>query len=64
MGQSLRSLRVASADLDGNGEADTLVTAPGPGTVGPLIRRFDALSFELIDEFFAFSPSGGAFVAG
>jgi hypothetical protein len=58
------SVRVGVADRNGDGTADTILTATGPGTAGPLIKRFDALTLQQIDEFFAYGPNGGAFVAG
>ena len=61
--QASKSLRVATADLNGDGAADAIVTAPGAGLLGPLVRRFDALSFDPLDEFFAHG-TGGSFVAG
>jgi autotransporter-associated beta strand protein len=57
-------VRVASADVTGDGIAD-LITAPGVGG-GPHIQVFDGVSGALINSFFAFEDTfrGGAFVAG
>jgi hypothetical protein len=56
-------VRVAAADLNGDGRAD-LVTAAGPGG-GPHVRAFDGGSLAELDGFFAFAPAfaGGVFVA-
>jgi len=57
-------VRVASADVNGDGIAD-LITAPGVGG-GPHIQVFDGVSGALLNSFFAFEDTfrGGAFVAG
>jgi autotransporter-associated beta strand protein len=57
-------VRVASADVTGDGIAD-LITAPGVGG-GPHIQVFDGVSGALLNSFFAFEDTfrGGAFVAG
>lgn len=56
-------VRVATADINGDGIGDT-ITAPGPGG-GPHIRVFDGVSGNPIREFLAYDPNfvGGVFVA-
>jgi hypothetical protein len=59
-------VRVAAADLDGDGRAE-IITAPGPGG-GPHIRAFKLNTNGLVTElagFLAYSPNftGGVFVA-
>jgi hypothetical protein len=57
-------VRVAAADLDGDGRA-SIITAPGPGG-GPHVRSFKAGRVPPGLSFFAFDPSftGGVFVGG
>jgi hypothetical protein len=57
-------VRVATADLDGDGRAEIL-TAPGPGG-GPHVRSFKAGGIPTGPSFFAYDPSftGGVFLAG
>lgn len=56
-------VRVASADLDGDGVSD-IVTGAGPGG-GPQVKVFSGDDKSVIGDFFAFSPSftGGVYVA-
>jgi streptogramin lyase len=55
-------VRVAVADVDGDGFAD-IITAPGAGGA-PDLRVFDVATLTRLDEFFAYDPSflGGVFV--
>jgi hypothetical protein len=57
-------VRGAAADVNGDGRSDIVVGA-GPGGV-PVVRGFDGLSLEQIDQFFAapLNFRGGVFVAG
>jgi hypothetical protein len=60
-------VRVAAADLDGDGRAE-IVTAPGAGR-GPHVRVFRRHADASVSEvtgFFAYDPAfrGGVFVAG
>jgi hypothetical protein len=56
-------VRVAVADVDGDGKAD-VITAPGAGG-GPHIRVFSGATFSILEEFMAYSTSftGGVHVA-
>jgi hypothetical protein len=56
-------VRVATADINGDGVNDT-ITAPGFGG-GPHIRVFDGVTSNVIREFMAYDPNffGGVFVA-
>ncbi len=56
-------VRVASADVTGDGIAD-VITAAGVGG-GPHIRVFDGVSFQMIREFMAYDASfrGGVYLA-
>lgn len=56
------SVRVAAADLDGDGKADIL-TGAGPGG-GPHVRAFRGTDLKQLDSFYAFDPSfmGGVYV--
>jgi hypothetical protein len=56
-------VRVAAADVNGDGKAD-IICAAGPGG-GPHVRVFDGATGQLIREFFAFDASfhGGVFVS-
>jgi hypothetical protein len=56
-------VRVAAADVDGDGFAD-IITAPG-ATGAPDMRVFDRGTTLLLDEFMAYDPSflGGVFVS-
>jgi streptogramin lyase len=55
-------VRVAVADVDGDGFAD-IITAPGAGGA-PDLRVFDVATLARLDEFMAYDPSflGGVFV--
>jgi hypothetical protein len=55
-------VRVAAADLTGDGRAD-LVVAAGPGG-GPHVRVLDAATLAEVEGFYAFDPAftGGVFV--
>jgi len=55
-------VRVAVADVDGDGVAD-IITAPGAGDA-PDLRVFDFGTLAQLDEFMAYAPSflGGVFV--
>jgi len=55
-------VRVAAADVTGDGAAD-IITGAGPGG-GPHVRAFDGTSLALLESFFAFDPSvrGGVYV--
>jgi hypothetical protein len=57
-------VRVAAADVNGDGKAD-LITGAGPGG-GPHVKVFDGSNTGLLASFFAYSPTftGGVFVAG
>ena len=59
-----RGVRVAAADVNGDGVAD-IITGPGPGG-GPHVEVFDGLTGQTIASFFAYDPgfAGGVFVAG
>jgi hypothetical protein len=56
-------VRVAAADLDGDGTLD-FVTAPGPGG-GPRVRAFDGATGDVVADFLAYEETftGGVFVA-
>ena len=56
-------VRVAVADVDGDGSAD-IIAAPGAGGA-PDLRVFDVATLTRLDEFMAYDPSflGGVFVA-
>lgn len=56
-------IRVATADVTGNGFPD-LIVAPGPGG-GPRVKVINGLTGETIADFFAYEPEfrGGVFVA-
>jgi hypothetical protein len=56
-------VRVATADVNGDGVAD-IITAPGFGG-GPVIRIFDGVTFQMIAQFNAYDPNfrGGVYVA-
>ncbi len=56
-------VRVATADLDGDGVED-VVTAPGPGG-GPHVKVFDGRDGHLVREWMAYDPAftGGVYVA-
>ncbi|HEY1380075.1 MAG TPA: VCBS repeat-containing protein, partial [Gemmataceae bacterium] len=56
-------VRVAAADVDGDGFAD-IITAAGPGG-GPHVEVFSGLTGQLIRSFFAYSAAftGGVYVA-
>jgi uncharacterized repeat protein (TIGR01451 family) len=55
-------VRVASVDVNGDG-FDDILTAPGP-MPEPLVKIFDSLSLNVIDQFFAYSTNfrGGVFL--
>ena len=57
-------VRVAAADLNGDGR-DDIITGAGPGG-GPHVREFNGITLAELDSFFAFEDSftGGVFVAG
>jgi hypothetical protein len=57
-------VRVAAADLQGNGRADIL-TADGPGG-SPIVRGFAGTSLAVLDNFYAYDIYflGGVFVGG
>jgi hypothetical protein len=58
-------VRVAAADLNGDGRAD-IITAPGPGGA-PQVRVFSGVpALTMIQEYLAYVPGylGGVFVAG
>jgi uncharacterized repeat protein (TIGR01451 family) len=57
-------VRVAAADLNGDGRADIL-TGPGPGG-GPNVLGFSGVNLDVLDNFFAYDPlfHDGIFVAG
>ena len=57
-------VRVASADVNGDGIAD-VITGAGPGG-GPHVRAFSGMTGVELASFFAYAPafSGGIFVAG
>jgi hypothetical protein len=57
-------VHVAVADVNGDGVAD-IITGAGPGG-GPHVKVFDGVTGQVIDSFYAYSPtfSGGVFVAG
>jgi hypothetical protein len=57
-------VRVAAADVNGDGVAD-IITGAGPGG-GPHVKVFDGKTGALLDSYFAFDPgfTGGIFVAG
>ena len=48
-------VRVASADVTGDGVAD-VITAAGPGG-GPHVKVYDGLSGQVVDSFYAYTPS-------
>jgi hypothetical protein len=53
---------VAAADVDGDGKSE-VVTGPGGGSKGPLVRVFDGLTLAARSEFLAFADyTGGASV--
>jgi hypothetical protein len=56
-------VRVASADVNGDGRAD-IITGAGPGG-GPHVKVFDSVTGATIRSFFAYDPTftGGVFVA-
>ncbi len=57
-------VRVAAADINGDGYAD-IITGAGPGGA-PHVRTFDGITGEQLSSFFAYdiSHAGGLFVAG
>jgi hypothetical protein len=57
-------VRVAAADVNGDGKAD-IITGAGPGG-GPHVKVFDGVTAAPISSFFAFSSTytGGVYVAG
>jgi hypothetical protein len=57
-------VRVAAADVNGDGRAD-IITGAGPSG-GPNVIAFDALSLQPLDSFFAYNQHflGGVFVGG
>jgi hypothetical protein len=57
-------VRVASADVSGDGLAD-IITGAGPGGA-PQVKVFDGVSSGLLHDFLAYPPAfgGGVFVAG
>jgi hypothetical protein len=60
----LGSVRVATADANGDGRVD-IVTGAGPSG-GPHVRALDATTLSSLEEFFAFNPAfgGGVHVGG
>ena len=56
-------MRVAAADVDGDGRAD-IITGAGPGG-GPHVRVFSGVDLHEIDSFYAYIPTfaGGVYVA-
>lgn len=56
-------VRVAAADLDGNGRLE-VITAKGPGST-PLVRVFDGVDLQILDSFLAYAHGfrGGVYVA-
>jgi hypothetical protein len=56
--------RAATADANGDGREEVVV-GQGPGLPSE-VQTYDALSLELVDDFFAYGPSflGGVFVGG
>src|SRR5262249_29990841 len=56
-------VRVAAADVNGDGKADIIVAAGKGG--GPQVQVYDGATLALIRNFFAFAPTfgGGVFVA-
>lgn len=60
----LGGVRVAGADINGDGRAD-IIAGAGPGA-GPNVKVFDGRTFNTISSFFAYAPaySGGVYVAG
>jgi uncharacterized repeat protein (TIGR01451 family) len=59
-------VRVAAADIDGDGRSDIVAArGTGPGSL-PEVRGFDGLTLQRIDSFFAFPANdrNGLFVAG
>jgi hypothetical protein len=57
-------VRVAAADVNGDGKAD-IITGAGPSG-GPQVLVFDAMSLQPLDSFYAYSQAftGGVYVGG
>jgi hypothetical protein len=62
---AVNGLRVAAADVTGDGRAD-LIVAGGPGSNPPAARVYDAVGLKELGEQFAAGPDylGGVFVGG